>query len=123
MAADFTLAVRRAVVSHLSASLTTPVHGEYVPGNPSYPFIRYGAAITTPFEAQCWDGSTHAITIHVFTNGPTTDQVYEICAEVVEAMESMPMAGIADLEWQQTQVLPELPDKWHGIVQFTLTVT
>lgn len=119
MPTDYTLEVRQAVVGHLTQQLTgVDVYGEFVPANPSWPFIRYSST-TLPWEATCYSGSQVAADVHVFANGPSTDQAATIAAEVVQAMGSL-VAG--EVEWVgNIGPLPdEGPDKWHIVVQFRI---
>lgn len=114
---DYTLAVRRSVVSRLKAEMTAlpaaSVYGEFVPANPSWPFIRYSST-TLPWEATCYKGSQVNFDVHVFTSGPSTDQAANIAAEVVRVLEA------ADMDWLGNigPLRDEGPDKWHIVVQF-----
>lgn len=136
MARDYTLEVRRAVVSHLrdSPAVTALVsrariYGEQAPSNPEWPFIRYGSS-TLPFSAQCWDGSTHLVDVHVFANGPYTDSVLNIAAAVVEALDGLEApagTGLVDCEWDSNiGPLRDSPEteqaKYHVVVRFNVTV-
>lgn len=120
MAIDYTLAVRRAVVGHLISNVTlvpaANIYGEFVVANPSWPFIRYSSS-TLPWEATCYDGSQVAADIHVFANGPSTDQAANIAAEVVRVMDTLPGA---DWVGNIGPLRDEGPDKWHIVVQFRI---
>lgn len=116
---DYTLEVRQAVVGHLTANMTgVNVYGEQPPANPPWPFIRYSSS-TLPWEATCYDGSQVNADVHVFADGPFTDQAATIAAEVVRVMGSL-VAG--EVEWLgNIGPLPdEGPDKWHIVVQFRI---
>lgn len=123
MAIDYTLAVRQAVVTHLISDMTllpaANIYGEFVKANPPWPFIRYSSS-TLPWEATCYDGSQVAADIHVFANGPSTDQAANIAAEVVRVMDSLPGAG--EVQWVGNigPLRDEGPDKWHIVVQFRI---
>lgn len=135
MPTDYSLEVRRSVVACLQgyAPLTglvsaNRIFGEYAK-NPTWPFIRYGLPITEGFEATGWDGSEHDVTIHVFFNGPTTDQVDGAAKQVVEAMkgwQSPVGTGIVTAEWAGTQVLRDSPEdqaaKYHAVIRFAIAV-
>lgn len=120
MARDYTLEVRQAVVSRLKQQMTTlpaaSIHGERVPANPSWPFIRYSST-TLPWEASCYDGSQVSVSVHVFTSGPSTDEAARIAAEVVEVLEGLP-AGDATWTGNIGPITDEGPDKWHIVVGF-----
>lgn len=123
MSADYTLAVRRAVVGHLNANVTlvpaARIYGEYVVANPTWPFLRYSST-TLPWEATCYDGSQVNADIHVFANGPSTDQAANIAAEVVRVMETL---SAGEVQWLGN-IGPLRddagPDKWHIVVQFRI---
>lgn len=124
---DRTLAVRRAVVAHLksyaplTAYISAPsIYGEQPPTNAAWPFIKYSST-TLPYEATCWSGSTHLVSIHVFCNGPFTDAVLNASAAVVEAMKVFD----GDVEWDgNIGPLQDIPvgeaSKWHVVVQFRI---
>ena len=132
MPTDRSLDVRRAVVAHLRgyAPLVALVsagriYGEQPPADPDWPFIRYGYAIVEPYDAQGYDGSAQAITIHVFANGPYTDNIHRIAGQVTEAMKSWePPAdtGTVACEWTGTNILTEDPGKFHAVINFNVTV-
>lgn len=119
MAIDYTLEVRRAVVGHLTANMTgVDVYGEFVPANPSWPFIRYSSN-TLPWEATCYEGSQVNVDVHVFASGESTDQAATIAAEVLQVMRTL-VAG--EVEWLGNigPLRDEGPDKWHIVVQFRI---
>ena len=136
MATDLSLDVRRAIISHLRgyAPLVALVsaqriYGEQPPADPDWPFIRYGYALIEPYDAQGYEGSAQAITIHAFANGPYTDAVQRIAAQVVEAMKSWEPptgTGIVACEWTGTNVLIDDPSasasKYHAAINFSVTV-
>lgn len=133
MSTDHSLRLRQEIVAHLKsyAPLTalvasSSIHGEFVKADPAWPFIRYSST-TLPFEATCWSGSQHLVTIHVFANGPFTDSVLRIAAQVVEAMKAFHPEGEIEVEWTGTPgPLNDSPPgetaKYHAPVQFTVTV-
>lgn len=133
MSTDHSLRLRREVVAHLKgfAPLTAlvaaeRVHGERVKPNETWPFTRYSAT-TLPFEATCWSGSAHLVSIHVFANGPYTDSVHQIGAQVVEAMKTFDIEGLVEVEWASNiGPLNDAPSgelsKYHLVVQFNVTL-
>lgn len=129
MPTDNTLAVRKAVVRHLKndADLTAlvssaSIYGEEPPSELKWPFIRLGFIITSPFEAQGWDGSEHRLTIHAFCHGPFTDATIRVNAAIVDAMKSfqVPELGIVDLQWRGSEIVRDTDEAsaFHGINQF-----
>lgn len=123
MSVDYTLEVRRAVVSHLIAGVTlvpaAQIYGEFVTANPPWPFIHYSSS-TLPWEATCYDGSQVNADIHVFANGPSTDQAASIAAEVVRVMETLPAGEVQWLGNIGPLRDDAGPDKWHIVVQFRI---
>lgn len=133
MATDNSLLVRREVVKNLKsfAPLTALISSESIyPENPpsgvKWPFIRY-SSFAQPWGGQDYSGSMHFIDIHVFSNGPGTDNVHNSVAQVIEAMKSLEFAGRADREWIGTVgPLNDAPTgeafKWHSVVSFRVSV-
>ena len=133
---DYSLEVRRSIIAHLQGfgALTSlvaaaSIHGEEVPANPDWPFMRYGLSDDDAFEATGWDGSEHAVTLHAFSNGPYTDAVKRIAKQVVKAMEtwSAPAGtGIVAAEWRGTTTIrdsgPTEQSKYHSIIRFEIAV-
>ena len=129
---EFSLVARRATVSHLKSftPLTAlisanSIYPENTPANAAWPFIRY-SSYSAPWTAQCYSGSTMFVDIHVFSNGPGTDNVHNAAAQVLEAMKTLDFAGMAECEWQGTiGPLNDAPSgetyKWHSIVQFRIS--
>lgn len=72
--ADHTAAVMTAVIAFYKADATTSaICGDrvfdYVPDNDPMPYIRYGVAITGPYQATGVIGSDITVTIHGFVKG------------------------------------------------------
>jgi len=130
---DNSLRVRREVVAHLKtfAPLTALVaaahiHGERVPADPVWPYLRY-AATTLPYDASCWSGSTHLVSIHAYSNGPYTDSILQIGAQIVEAMKQFEPDGEIEVEWANNiGPFNDSPSgetsKYHLVTQFNVTV-
>jgi hypothetical protein len=137
MPTDYSLEVRRSIVTHLKAfaPLTglvsvASIYPEETPAEPRWPFIRYGVPLVGQFEATGWDGSEQEVTLHAFANGPGMDLASRIAKQVTEAMKSWtPPAGtgIAAAEWVDTQFLrdgpPEEASKYHAVIRFNVAVT
>lgn len=131
---DYSLDVRQAVVSHLKgdAVLTSlvsakSIYGEQPGAQPKWPFIRYGFPITTSYEATCWSGSSHRVTIHAFARGPYTDAVLKIAAAVVDSMQRDIPSGLLDItdcQWSGTNVIRDTDeaDAYHAVIDFDLTI-
>lgn len=134
MSTDNSLRLRQDIVAYLktfaplTALVAAPhIHGERVPANPIWPFTRYSAT-TLPFEASCWSGSTHLVTLHAFANGPYTDSILKIGAQLVEAMKGFAPEGGIEVEWAgNVGPLNDSPEgetsKYHLAVQFNVTLT
>lgn len=135
MPTDYSLEVRRSIVTHLKGfgALTAKVsaariYPEEAPANPQFPFIRYGLPLVDPFEATGWDGSEQEVTIHAFANGPGTDAAYGIATQVIEAMKvwpGVPGTGIVAGEWLGTVMLREPAEeqsKYHAAIRFAVAV-
>jgi len=133
MAVDHTLAMRQAVTLFLRAtpSVTSLVPASRIVGPqvtdppPQFPFIRYGMPITSQYEATRREGSEHAITIHVFANGPGEDSCANICAAVAAALDDAALTvatiGNYGIDWTGTTIIRDTPESsaYHGIVTFT----
>ena len=127
-AVDTSLETRRQIIAHLrsnaevTAFVGQRIHAE-PPANVEWPFVRYGLSDLTPFEATCWEGSEHAITLHAFSKD--LDECHELCSAIVDAM-SEDDIGVVDLigiEWLSSQVTRDGDEAqaYHGIVRFTAT--
>ena len=133
MATDNSLLVRREIVSHLKsfAPLTAliaaaSIYPENSPANTTWPFIRY-SAFALPWGGQDYSGSQHNVDIHVFSNGPGTDNIHNATAHVIEAMKTLAFPGRADHEWIGTVgPMNDAPTgetyKWHSVVSFRVSV-
>lgn len=133
MAKDHSLAVRRAIVTALkadegvSALVGDRVHAEQPTEGTAWPFIRYGLSAVTPYEASCWDGSEHDVTLHAFANGPGTDNVLKLAEAVRSALEDtgLPLPGGIELivcTWTSTDVLRDTDETgaYHAVLRFTV---
>lgn len=137
MATDLTRPLKAAVVDYLASSpeITSLVPSERIfamqpVAVPIMPFVRYGAPITSGFDATCWDGSTVRVTLHAFAETTQThageDLALDIAAAIVEAMKLFDPEnlGVIDCEWIQTNCrLEDLEaDRWHAFCEFSVTV-
>jgi hypothetical protein len=136
MPTDITGPLKIAVISHLEgdADLTAIVpvarmYGLAVPANPTWPYIRYGSPIASPYEATCWDGATVRVTLHAFAETKTgvagEDQALRIAALIVERMKTFDPSnlGIIENDWINTNIMRDEPeaDRWHAVVEFNIT--
>lgn len=134
MPIDHSLKIRKAIVAHLrtDAAVTalvpsTRIYGEFVATptgqQPTFPFIRIGYSVASPFEATCWSGSENSLTVHVFAHGPGTDSVETISAAVIKSIRDMDPASIEGwmAEWEGKDVVPdEVPEHLHAILRFSV---
>lgn len=141
MATDYTVQLRRAILPLLKANTVIAsacggrVYSESPPALPAWPFIRYGATISTPVEWSCADGSDMSVTIHVFDKTPGTDQCGRIVRAVVRALDERTIQLEADADTglsatavgcfvTQTQIIRDgdEADAHHGIVSLNVVV-
>jgi len=131
---DHSLPLRQAIVEKLLASDTIVaivedrVYGQKPDADPTIPFIRTGPSVSTPYEATGWgEGSEGAVVVHAFAQGPGEDKCSQLAAEIVAVLEedSLPLEGIGlvGIQWERTQVLPDLgaTDSWHAVINFRAT--
>jgi hypothetical protein len=134
MPTDYSLELRKQVVAHLIATpaLTalvsaSRIYGEQPPADPVWPFIRYGLAVSGPYEATGpLSGSAHRVTIHAFAHGPYTDAVLNIAKQIVAAMYTFqPVQSLIDMQWVGTQVFRDTDeaDGYHAAVEFDVVVS
>lgn len=145
MANDASLYVRQAGLSRLKAApgVTALVPASRIwpaqrPANPTWPFVSWGVPTTTPFLAQCMDGSTIDVAVHVYAHTTDAaggeDSANAIAQAVVAALHGSfaidgesdcPVPATAHFEWQRTQVIQDGPDAdaFHAIVQFSISVS
>lgn len=133
MPTDYWLETRKAVVAHLIAGLplgtindAAKVWGEVPPANVAWPFIRIGFAVSGPFEAQGWDGSTHRMTVHTFAHGNDTGDISKINKAVIARMQTLVIPGlsIVDLQFVGSNTVRDTAEAnaFHGINDFDITV-
>ena len=98
---------------------------DHDPGEIQWPFIRWGMPIVGPYDASCWAGSEHTITIHAFAKGPGQKDINALSAAIVAAMEGFSSRDEAQtvdtigMEWRGTTLIPEGKD-WHAAVAFEI---
>lgn len=127
---DHSLALRRGIVAALKGSaeiaaiVGARVYDE-APAKPTWPFIRYGFPIETRVDADGWEGSSFALSVHVFAKGPGTDSTSGLAALVRKALHEKDFlidssGGIALLQYSQTTTLRDTDEAgaYHAVVQF-----
>ena len=134
---DLTPQIKDGIVMRLSqyARLTQLVPADsifamQVPANQSYPYIRFGTPISTPYLATCWAGTSCRVTLDAFAEGgpgldPGETQVLRIASMVVEAMNELriPEHGLVDNEYlgARTLMVDQEADRWRSIIEFNVT--
>lgn len=140
-ATDYTVQLRRAILPLLKANTVIAslcggrVYSENPPALPSWPFIRYGATVSTPLEWSCADGSDMSITINVFDKTPGTDQTGRLVRAVIRALDERTIQLEADADTglsatavecyvTQSQIIRDgsEADAHHGIVSLNVVV-
>lgn len=133
MAKDHSLPLRRAIVKALLAAAAVTaicegrIYGEEPPPTPEWPFIRYGLPEVDSYEASCWDGGTHPVTIHCFARGPGMDACSELAAAVSATLENSDLAlvglELVAIDFVRTQIIRDSDEAgaYHAIVQFSVT--
>ena len=142
MSVDHNLQLRRAILPMLKAepviaSLTGGrVYSESPASLPDFPFIRYGNSDGTPTEWSCAEGSENAITVHVFSREPGTDECARLRKAVVRALDQKTRQLEVDPDTGSSATavdirvtfLPALfrdsddVAAWHGVVNVAATV-
>lgn len=138
MSVDLSLQLKGQVILHLSENvpLTEIIPGDRMfgmatPANVAWPVLRYGSAITSPYEASCWSGSRVRVTLHAFAETTQSlageDAAGEMASRIVEAMKSFAPSGgirVVSCDWVGTRIISEdsEADRWHAIVEFMVIV-
>jgi len=133
---DHTLPLRRAIIMKLLATsavtdlLGTRFYGMRTPDSPEWPFGRYGAPDTRPYEATGLGGSDSDITLHVFARGPDEGPCATIADTIVDALsdDMLPLeggVGLVSLDWQGTQIIEDGGEStdYHAIIRFSVITT
>ncbi len=137
MAKDHSLLLRKGIVNHLKANATlvalvpsARIYGEQPPAEPAWPFIRYGLPSVTPDRFDCYEGGTHAVTIHAFANGPYTDSILTIRAAIIAALDDASIAitgdaGVTLIRHDLSNLIRDTEEAgaYHDIHQFTVSVS
>jgi hypothetical protein len=138
MARDSSLALRKAIITHLraDADVTALVPAERIyppktPADPVWPFIRYGVPTKLPERASCMDGSRILLTVHAFSQEPSEDEAVQIGAALAASLDGEDGKGLvldlsgnysarATITYTGGQTLqdPEVAGAWHEVVNF-----
>jgi len=134
---DLSLQLKNEVIRHLSgyAPLLQEVPTERIyamtsPANPTWPFIRYGSPIITPYYSSCGDGISARVTLHGFSETSGTrageDSAIFIGKLIADAMENFATEEVTLVEssWIGSRCIGEdtEADRWHIIVEFNIAV-
>lgn len=145
MSRDYSLAVRRAVLPLLKgAPLVTDltpapsIYPSTVPASQTFPFIRYGAPIGSPFLASGLDGTSVRGSIHGFTkpllngSGAVIDTAEDQAHRLADAVASVIGKAVLSIEGGMTATLTWLgnnllqdqseADAWHAVINFRADV-
>jgi hypothetical protein len=146
MTRDFLLPVRQAILTALKGNdtLTALVPAERIyppktPSDPTWPFIRYGAADGLPWKSSGEDGVKVVTAVHCFARATDEAPDGEAAAGAIKAVLAeyldgpggngfnLAVAGAATAVVQvgRHRVIRDRdePDGWHGIVDIEVVVS
>lgn len=129
---DLTHAMRGKIMAALKADTAlaaivgSRIYPQAVPATPVYPFVKLGAAITTPLFIDGNDGTQYSAAVHCFTKKGADPEVeaMTINSEIVRILNAMEVAAIGasltmDVTPRQAQVMQDGDaDAFHGFVTF-----
>lgn len=127
---DRTLEIGQAIIAALKASLQVrAIVGVRVydepPAKPTWPFIRYGFPIKTPFVADGWDAGAYRLTVHAFAQGPGKEKVLTLAAAIEAALDEQSpeygtFASVILLRHAQTSLIrdSDVPSRYHAVIEF-----
>jgi hypothetical protein len=145
MATDFALPVRRAILPRLKADPgvtalipAAQIYPGTVGANPVFPFIRYGAPVSSPFRASGLDSSAVVGAIHAFAKplknlaGGVIDTAEDQAHRMSEAIGAC-IDGVtivlddtfkARVTWTGSNLLQDSAEAeaWHAVVNFRAEV-
>lgn len=138
MPVDHSLALRKALVTHLRNVSACPAvvalvaqrtYGDQTPPTPEFPFIRVEKREVLPYEATGWDGSEHPVQISAFAKGPGEDAISELAKAISDSLDNsgLPLEplGLVSIDWQGTQTIRDgaEPGAYHAILRFSVKTT
>lgn len=142
MANDFTLPVRRAILTGVKADApltaevpASSIHPQSPLVEPTWPFIKYGASSGIAIRASCVDGNELAGALHGFSRGrhdgtgalveTAEDHAARIGALMAKAIDrrvfTLDDGRQVKVRWTGSRLLPDgaEPDAYHTIQTFT----
>lgn len=144
MANDYSLPVRRAILTALKANVpltalvpSTNIYPQSPPGVPTWPFIKYGAPSGGPVSAACVDGSEITVALHSFAKPRVVsgsvvetaeDHAARVGAFVAAALDrkrlSLEDGEGAKVRWTGSQLLqdPAEADAYHHVSNYRIRV-
>lgn len=140
-ASDYSLQVRRAVLIKLKSDVVFSglvggrVYSESPPAKPTFPFARWGFAVSTPEGWSCTSGASMSCQLSVFSKSSGTDECARLIRNAVRVLDLKPLvleadqdSGIAatafDVQVTQTQIIRDTAEAecYHGIISLSITV-
>lgn len=132
MPTEHSLSARRALVSRLSAVpeisavVSDRVFGPKVPANPSYPMIRVGLQISTPFEATGIEGMISTFNVDCISDSEDEGEAIALSRLVVDHLDQQVFvldegegSEVLSLDW--TGSTPQQEDRlWRVMTGFRL---
>lgn len=122
------IAVLRAAPEVVARVPSNRIYGEESPAHPTWPFIRYGFSIDTPYEQSCGAGSEHRVQIDAFAYGPGTDEVRRIESAIIGSLNDdtldLPGLTLVACDWIGTNTMRDDPirSEYHAAIEFTVQV-
>ena len=118
--------LRRAIVSALKEDVPLlallsedDIHGERVPADQAWPFIKYGSADAS-------QGYRANVPIHAFSKSEFTDEAWKLIEAIGDALDSATLAledgSKAYCALAQLRVIPDAQESaaWHGIASISV---
>jgi len=132
MPTEHSLSARRAIVSRLNsipeinAVVLDRVFGPKVPANPSYPMIRVGLQISTPFEATGIEGMVSTFNVDCISDADDEGEAIALSRLVVDHLDQQIFtldagegSDVLSLDW--TGSTPQQEDTlWRVMTGFRL---
>lgn len=140
-ASDYSLQVRRAVLIALKSDVAFAgltggrVYPESPPATPTFPFARWGFAVSTPDAWSCTSGAVMSCQLSVFSKSAGTDECARLIRNAVRVLDLKPLTlqvdqdtGIGatafDVRVTQTQIIRDTAEAecYHGIISLEVVV-
>ena len=127
MSRDYRVAARRAIVSRLTGNVGgAAIHGEGLPGAPTWPFVLVGPSSVVPFDPSCVDGSSVALSVHSFAEGASSDAAGALADLVVQRLGNANFTfedKSFSITWQGGGITLKDDKGWHVVSDFLIDVT